>query len=396
MGHEILKAQQNCVFTYNYTVFDLTQLTNQTGDYEYNYKWDGIDKTLRWNLCRNLVNECDGQGSYAAEFWHEKSAGDLCARLSFAQGNNTDNKEVQVKTMNTTQNKEESYLSISYTSDQECGQGKFGVTFETQCFPDMETPEFVYPDLSKDDCHPTIIIKSKQGCGVFSANALWRWCEANWWIIAIAMIAGGAFEWALGQKMFKPTLFIIGTFSVFALVMFFFYAWVLPYTTAKWTVWLIGSIGVILGLGVGFVLTKLARIGIAALGAWTGIVIGLIIHEAFMFSVHSQAVFWIMLIGCGAIFGALAFWKHKLVLMFATAFLGSYAMVRGLSLFTGGYPNEFTLISRIKEGDETLLHWPFYLFLVAIVALTVAGIIVQRKIRSRSSDDDKYDFYTKV
>jgi len=31
-------------------------------------------------------------------------------------------------------------------------------------------------------------------------------------------------------------------------------------------------------------------------------------------------------------------------------------MVRGASLFIGGYPNEFTLINEIKAGSVEVLH----------------------------------------
>lgn len=161
------------------------------------------------------------------------------------------------------------------------------------------------------------------------------------------MIGGGAFEWVLGQKMFKPTLFILGTLSVLAITMFFFYAWILPYSTANWLVWVIGGIGLVLGLVAGFFLAKLARIGVAALGAWVGVILALIIHEAFLYATHSMVVFYLLVIGLGIVFGLIALWQYKIVLIFGTAFLGSYAMVRGVSLFIGGYPNEFTLISKI-------------------------------------------------
>ncbi len=49
---------------------------------------------------------------------------------------------------------------------------------------------------------------------------------------------------------------------------------------------MIGGVGLILGGIAGYFLTKLVRIGIAALGAWVGVIISLLIHEAFMYAVH--------------------------------------------------------------------------------------------------------------
>ncbi len=196
--------------------------------------------------------------------------------------------------------------------------------------------------------------------------------------------------------MFRPTLFLVGVLTTLALIMFMFYAWFLPYSTKSWTVWLIGGIALLLGLVVGFFLQKMARIGVCALGAWVGVVVALLIHETFMYATHSKAVFWIMVVGIALVFGLLALWKYKWVLIFGTAFLGSYFMVRAVSLFAGGYPNEFTLIDDIKDG-EAHLHWPFYLYLVAIALLFIGGCILQFRIKKRGGNAaDKYDYYTRV
>jgi len=82
-----------------------------------------------------------------------------------------------------------------------------------------------------------------------------------------------------------------------------------------------------------------------------------------------------MLIGSGIIFGGVSYWKYKIVLMIATAFIGSYFMVRGVSLYIGGYPNEFTLINMAKT-DQLALHWTFYIYFGFIVALTAGGVFV--------------------
>jgi hypothetical protein len=66
--------------------------------------------------------------------------------------------------------------------------------------------------------------------------------------------------------------------------MLFFYAIILPVTVKDWTVWVIGAVGLVLGMIVGFFAVKLARVGIAALGAWIGFVLGLLIHSAFLYT----------------------------------------------------------------------------------------------------------------
>lgn len=194
--------------------------------------------------------------------------------------------------MNADANDNTTHIQIEYMTDAVCAKNedkKNGIVYEFQCDENAEEDIFSLDPTSvaNDDCIPKVIVSSKHGCKEIDINALWRWCESNWWIIAIAMIGGGAFEWVLGQKMFKPTLFLLGTISVLAVTLFFFYAWILPYSTADWLVWLIGGIGLILGLVVGFFLAKLTRVGVAAFGAWIGVILALIIHEAFLYATHS-------------------------------------------------------------------------------------------------------------
>ena len=165
--------------------------------------------------------------------------------------------------------------------------------------------------LTNNDCHPRIRVDSKYGCAVLDANGLWRWAESNYWIIAIVMLVVGGFELVIGQRLIKPTIFILTTGAVLGAVLIFFYAIVLPTKAASWLVWLLGGIGLVLGLIAGFFLVKLIRVGVGLLGGWVGVIAALLIHEAFMHTTHQRWIFWIMLAGMGLIFAFLAFWRYK-------------------------------------------------------------------------------------
>lgn len=217
-----------------------------------------------------------------------------------------------------------------------------------------------------------------------------------YWIVATCMIIIGLFVLVLGLKLFKPTIFIFFSLSVLGLIMIFFYALILPTGTKDWTVWVIGGVGLLLGIITGFFMVKLAKLSIGLLGAWIGFVGGLLIHQAFLYHSSQQWLFWVVCIGLALVGFVVAFIKYKAIVIVATSFLGSYMLVRGLSLFIGGYPNEFTLISKIRNGGATdVLHWPFYLYLVAIAILTLSGIIIQSKLRKGKSTEDSLDHYYK-
>ncbi len=210
------------------------------------------------------------------------------------------------------------------------------------------------------------------------------------------MFLVGLFELVLGLKMFKPTLFILGTVSVLGFVMFMFYAWFLPRGSADWVVWILLVVGLGLGLVAGFFLTKVLRIGVGVAGAWAGVMLALLIHEMFLYHAKSQVVFWIIIVALGIVGFLISFWKYKFMLIFLTSFIGAYMMVRAVAMFAGGYPNEFTLIGDIKAGRDIGVGWAFWLYLAFIVVLTVTGIVVQKKIKNKSDGGSEGDYYTRV
>lgn len=54
------------------------------------------------------------------------------------------------------------------------------------------------------------------------------------------------------------------------------------------------------------------------------------------------------ILGFAAVAAALSFFIFDHILIGSTSLIGAYALVRGISLYAGGYPNEFTLADMIK------------------------------------------------
>ena len=74
---------------------------------------------------------------------------------------------------------------------------------------------------------------------------------------------------------------------------------------------------------------------------------GLNLYSAIFFLFVCLVVFWVLIVGFAAVFAALSFFIFAHVLIISTSLIGSYAFVRGISLYAGHYPNEFTLASLI-------------------------------------------------
>ena len=70
--------------------------------------------------------------------------------------------------------------------------------------------------------------------------------------------------------------------------------------------------------------------------------------------------------------------------MIFLGFIGSYALIRGISLFAGHFPSEFTIIDLANKGEveqiSKFFTWRVYVYLASIAASTGISIIIQYKI----------------
>lgn len=108
-----------------------------------------------------------------------------------------------------------------------------------------------------------------------------------------------------------------------------------PTETIQWI--MIGGCGV-LGVIIGIYIKKYRSIGVAGLAAWGGATLGLLITTTFM--VTNSYAKWSIIVGTAVAIGFVAFEVEKVVMIAVTGILGSYMVIRGISLYCGGYPNE--------------------------------------------------------
>ena len=88
---------------------------------------------------------------------------------------------------------------------------------------------------------------------------------------------------------------------------------------------------------------------------------------------------------CGIACGILGFIYFEHFVIVVTAIVGSYLFFRGISIFTGGFPNEFMIFNLIDSGVG--LGWAFYVFLVLIVAIAILSINFQERLMSKNKED---------
>jgi len=144
-------------------------------------------------------------------------------------------------------------------------------------------------------------------CPVYSLNALTDFLSKYYWLFGSFLLIFGTFLTFFGRKLFIFTVFLVGAMLTVFAVMILFYSTFLKSTTASWVAWLILSLSIVAGLGVGFLCTKVLRFAGALVCGFGGFMLGVTINEMWLYIYNSQVIFWCVSIGLAVLIFALAF-----------------------------------------------------------------------------------------
>jgi len=159
------------------------------------------------------------------------------------------------------------------------------------------------------------------------------------------LICFGLLNCFFGLHFFKATLFIAGFSITFLIVLFFMNELFIKPDSENWLNWLTVGLATILGLVVGMFTISLEKIGFFALGAFGGFLLGTLLYTTFLHYIGGGAE-WVLYTTCGVlafVFGMLGLVIRAFIAIITTSFIGSYLLIRVISIFAGGFPNEFTL-----------------------------------------------------
>lgn len=210
--------------------------------------------------------------------------------------------------------------------------------------------------------------------------------QKYYYLWGAALIIIGIFLAFFGNKFVQVVIYVVAMVAIFLVLTGLFFEWFLSDVGAVWAQWLIVAIILILANVAAFFLAKYKKFGIAVLSAWGGVMLGFVITNTFF--ITSAALYWCVVVGLGVIFGIVAFFTEKHVIIFVTSFVGSYALIRGISLYAGGFPNEIELHNEIESGavDWSSFNKGFYGYLAGIVILTVLSLYFQVKHNTRKEN----------
>ena len=238
-----------------------------------------------------------------------------------------------------------------------------------------------------DQCTSEIAYRHSKGCPVFTVGKFFAFMSQYVYIWGAALIVLGIFLAFFGNKFVNVMIYLVATLASFLAVSALFFSLFMHKVAKEWIQWMILGIIFVLANGLGFVCVKFRRWGLAFLAAWGGVMLGFALTTAVFISSHAAQ--WAIWIGFGALGFLFTFYTEKKAIIILTAFIGSYSLIRGISLYAGGFPNEIDLARQINSG-MSFEQFPkaFYGYLSGIVVLWILAAWFQFK---HEVEDKLYD-----
>lgn len=258
-----------------------------------------------------------------------------------------------------------------------------------------------FKDFKPEQCKNTFITSAKEACPVVNFYGIYKFFTGNSIWVGAVVIAIGIFLCFFGKGLEQITkLVICALFVPLVLIMIIYGFFTID---NSWAPYVILGIGFAFGIGLGILFIKFEKFFGAILGAGLGYIVGVVIYNTCLQYVKLNAtlVYYLTISGGIILFAILGYCLYSILLVIGTAIIGAYLIVRGISLYAGGFPNESTVIDLImkKEFDEleqfnTAI---VYAYLGGFVLLAILGSWVQFKLFSKKEDKpEEESVYSKL
>jgi hypothetical protein len=204
--------------------------------------------------------------------------------------------------------------------------------------------------LSADNCTLTLVIDSPQGCVTLNYYVIESFFEKYKEWLGAVIIAIGVFLCTLGGKIVKPTLVIVVTLSMMTIVSIIVFNVVTLDSTG---VWITLGCSCLVGLIISFFILKVISAFFMIIGGYMGYTVGIFLYHLALRYINSNptTVYWVTIVAC-VIFGALlGLYLAKHVLIIGSCVMGGYFIIKGASLYIGGFPDEGMIMDLIKKEE---------------------------------------------
>lgn len=384
-----ITVKVKCKFIDDFNLYDISKLTKNALDAKPYYEEeiyceeDSKEYKIKFNFCYDLKH-VDEEGKQIIVVDDKDNS--IAIADSVSKGN-------EWTTFTDPQDKNASKIEIKLNSPK--GQENHHVKYILQCNTAAKHMNYVKnnsyyrKNIGGNEYETVIYIISKEACVQFDFYVVWKFIMDYSFFFSIVLIVFGLFNCILGKKFTQYTCFLLALFGV-TICVILFSQYILPSGCKEWIIWVLLILGIIIGSTAGyFVFIYYDKVISFLVGGIAGFFLGEFLFNLFGNQIKGNATLinTLFIVGCIIILIIISYVLKTLIIILATAFIGSYAFIRGISLFAGGFPNIFTIISLRTDGEtdqiNNLLGWEFYVYLSSIVVCTGLSIYIQYKIENK-------------
>jgi hypothetical protein len=257
----------------------------------------------------------------------------------------------------------------------------FQFTIRATCDEKAEDSKAVLEQSSyQEPCNPTVTITSSDACPAFSLHSLWDFTSKYGEIFATLFMALGVFLMIRGGRNYEFTMYIAAQFAVAMACIMIAFMFMMPPASPEWTIWLCIVVSLMIGSVAGSFSKQRARTGIIFIGALLGIFAGFGLYNVLIYNFSENNPLlglWLTVMFSAIAVAMLCLHFFDYAVIIGSSLIGSYFFYRGLSVFLGGYPNEFVIYQDYVNGKMKEMPVSFHMYMVTIVVTAVASFAMQ-------------------
>lgn len=341
---DINPEEMSCTLVANQTAWDLTDMkaTKTNGTFNY-YSKSGIT----WNMCQYIDPLSAPKGySNDTDAFAYMTVGKTVYPLTSGILPDADS--------HLDKNGSIDGVTYTFSSDTKCPFSKKNETFGFQnsviCNKNVTGAGSVVSVKDANTCLPKVTMEHESACPEYSVKGMVKFFRDNVWLSGTILVVFGVIMAMFGRAFFRWTMSAFAGLAGFLVVMYFssLFGWL----GATWAIVLLCIVGVCAGLGCAALMYYFIPIATVFLGVVAGLFMGGLIFSLIV-GMSGYDSLW-LLITLSLVFGLLSgwlTWSYKLgYLSFATAIVGGYMFMRGLTFYFGRFPSEMEMIQIISSG----------------------------------------------
>jgi hypothetical protein len=312
------------------------------------------DTTVYLNFCDNVPQDCHGESGTILAFDNKQSC-----RVISGNANNLAQWALKSIFILIPIDSSDLYggLTITMATGEICqadNSRNYTVTYDMECLQNSQSTEFEVINknaFSLNTCDNLIKVRTSEACPDINYYIISAFLDKYKLYAGVILIILGLFLIFLGNKFIKLTVLLVAMIASTTLL-FIAYFFIFNQATNT-SIWIILAAGVILGFILGYCLCKMTRLFILILGGYIGYLVSIFLYNLLLNNIHAspQVIYWINMLVCILVFAFLALWLAKVAIVVATSIIGGYMVIRGVSLYIGGFPSESVIIDLIKNGE---------------------------------------------